>query len=58
MKQLGGFAQREDRLAMAVLILDEFEGSPVGAKSLDRFAAIGQHQGSPCERTGLYSALR
>src|ERR1700722_1931212 len=43
-KQLCARTQRENRLAMAVLVLDEFEGPSISAKRGDGFVAIGEHQ--------------
>ena len=37
-------AQRENRLAVAILVLDEFERPAVGAKRADGFVAVGKHQ--------------
>ena len=44
LQQLLTGTQRENRLAVPILILDEFERVPVGAQGIDRFGAVGQHQ--------------
>ena len=43
-KQLFAGAQRENRLAVAVLVLDEFERPAVGAERAGGFVAVGEHQ--------------
>ena len=43
-QQMLARAEHQDRLAMAVLVFDEFERPSIGVKCADRIVAVGENQ--------------